>query len=218
MENTVQNTLNELRATRKKTLALVQGLSQTQTEFPPTRGKWSVGEVLDHLVRSERLYRRKFVELIELAKSGRQTVLRVSFAEVNTSIGFIPKPLLSMLEMPLGVLNSVVPKCFRETFVQYRLVPAQAPSIAEPTKGRDLEELLRDLRQAQAEMETLFATNEHLDFGRMRVIHPLMGDNNVPELLHFIASHEQRHQKQIQDILKLASFPKPIANSISAVT
>ena len=216
MEQIVQTRLHELQVTRQKTLDLVANLSQAQSEFTRASGKWSIGEVLDHLVRAERLYRQKFAELIELAKSGRLAVLRVRFAEVNTSIAFIPKPLLGLMEAPLGVLNSVMPKCVREPFVQYRLVPAQAPSVAEPTRGRALQELRSDLRNAQAEMEALFAANPDMDFNRMRVIHPLMGDNNIPELLKFIASHEQRHQNQLRDILKLAAFPTTTADRPAA--
>jgi len=218
MQESYETKLQQLRAARAETLDLVSGLTQQQAEFTPAAGKWSVGEVLDHLVRSEQLYRQKFVELIELAKAGRPPVLRVSFAEVNTSIGFIPKPLLGMMEAPLGVLNSMMPKCFRETFVKYRLVPAQAPSVAEPRKGRPLGDLVNDLRQAQAQMDALFAANADQDFTRMRVIHPLMGDNNIPELLHFIATHERRHQNQIRDILKLAAFPRTAPAAAGATT
>lgn len=208
MSETYESRLQQLRATREKTLALVADLSQVQSEFAPSSGKWSAGEVLDHLVKAERLYREKFVQLISLARDGKTPVLRVSFSEVNTSIGFIPKPLLSMMEMPLGMMNSLVPQCVRQTFVKYRLVPAQAPSIAEPVKARPLDELRADLRTAQQEMDALFTANSGMDFHAMRVIHPLMGDNNIPDLLHFIATHEQRHQNQIRDLLKLATFPR----------
>jgi len=210
--------LEQLRATRECTLALVDGLSQAQTEFAASSKAWSVGEVLDHLVRADRLYREKFVQLIHLAQAGKPPVLRVSFAEVNTSIAYIPKPVLGLVEMPLSIMNSFVPKCLPETFVKYRLVPAQAPSIAEPTKGRELDALRADLRNAQQEMEALFSANAGLNFGSMRVIHPLMGDNNIPELLQFIATHEQRHQNQIRDILKLASFPRSAAAQEPVVT
>lgn len=207
MNDNITSPLHELDGARADTLQLTAALTQPQADFTPQSGRWSVGEVLDHLVRSELLYRQKFLELIQLAGAGRPPVLRVSFAEVNTSIGFIPKPLLGMMEAPLGALNAVVPKCFRETFVKYRLIPAQAPSVAEPRRGRRIEDLRDDLRGAQRKLEALFAASPHLDFTRMRVLHPLLGDNNIPELLRFIATHERRHQKQIRDILRLAAFP-----------
>ena len=218
MQAIIKTRLDELQATRERTLNLVKHLSQAQSEFAPAPRKWSIGEILDHLIRAERLYREKFAELIDMAKSGRPAVLRVRFAEVNTSIAFIPKPLLGLMEAPLGVLNSVMPKCIRETFVQYRLVPAQAPSVAEPTRGRALQELRDELRNALAEMNALFAANAELNFTQMRVIHPLMGDNNIPELLKFIASHEQRHQNQLLDILNLSEFPAAVAADMATAT
>jgi hypothetical protein len=38
--------------------------------------------------------------------------------------------------------------------------------------------------------------------------HPLMGVNNVLQLLRIVALHEQRHQSQIGDILRLPGFPR----------
>jgi uncharacterized damage-inducible protein DinB len=218
MTNPLEANLAELRNTRQKTLRLIAGLNQSQSEFRPGESKWSVGEVLDHLARSDRLYCQKFTQLVALAKAGKQPTLRVSFAEVNTSIGYIPKPLLAALEAPLGVMNSFVPKCFRETFVRYRLVPAQAPTVAEPTRGRPLQELRSELEAAQQAMEALFQNHSDLDYKSMRVIHPLMGDNNVLELLQFIATHERRHQNQILDILKLSTFPGQVPAQMPAAT
>jgi uncharacterized damage-inducible protein DinB len=64
--------LDLLRSTRAETLRLCAGVTQEQSEFMPAPEKWSVGEVLDHLLLAEKLYRDIFATLIELQKSGRR--------------------------------------------------------------------------------------------------------------------------------------------------
>ncbi|HEX3555624.1 MAG TPA: DinB family protein [Thermoanaerobaculia bacterium] len=49
MDLSVQAALDQLAQARAQTLALVQPLSQEELDRAPAPGKWSVGEVLDHL-------------------------------------------------------------------------------------------------------------------------------------------------------------------------
>ena len=113
--------LELLRSTRAETLRICCGVSQAQSEFA-RRGRWSVGENLHHLALADDLYRSYFAELIDLQKSGRRAVLRVGFADVNTSIAYIPKPILPLLEIPFTIANMFVPNVIRETMMQVRLV------------------------------------------------------------------------------------------------
>src|SRR5205823_14202559 len=101
-DNTVmyQQDLEMLRLTRAETLRLTAGVDQAQSEFAPAAEKWSVGEVLDHLLLAENYYRAIFGRLIELQKSGAPAVISASFSEVNTSIAFLPKSMLPMAEVP----------------------------------------------------------------------------------------------------------------------
>ena len=48
---------------RAKTLSLVRDLTQAQLDFSPSSRKWSVGEVLDHLVRVDEVFRDEYDEL-----------------------------------------------------------------------------------------------------------------------------------------------------------
>ncbi len=194
-----------LRSTREETLRLCSRITQAQSEFA-FPGKWSAGEVLHHLVLADDLYRRNFIQLIELAKSGERPLLRSSFTELNTSIAYIPKPLLPMLEIPFTVLNMFVPSVVRETMTQYRLLPAQNPDITTPDKGEPLPQLRATLQSSCELIETLFNDNPNLDYRSMRYQHPIMGSNNVLQMLRIMALHERRHQSQIRDILRSRQF------------
>jgi uncharacterized damage-inducible protein DinB len=196
------------RAARQRTLELIDGLTQAQIDFPPGDGQWSVGEVLDHLLRAEALNRQEISELIDMAKSGRKPYLKRTFADMNVSMAFIPKSMLPSLEVPFRVFSMVVPRFARELMTRYRLVPAQSPDAGLPHKNRSIDELRQELRASLQKMEALFAENPTLDYHAMIHQHPLMGVNNVLQLLHTVALHEQRHQSQIGDILKLPGFPR----------
>ena len=196
------------RATRHRTLELVEGLSQAQTEFSPGPSRWSVAEVLDHLLLAEGLNRREIAQLIDLAKSGRRPYLNRTFADLNVSIAFIPKAMLPFLEVPFRLLNMLMPSCARELMTRYRLIPAQNPDVGTPRQGRLIDDLRQELRSSLQETEVLFEANPTLDYRAMIHQHPLTGVNNVLQLLRFVASHERRHQSQISDILRLPGFPR----------
>jgi hypothetical protein len=200
--------LNSFRAVRAETLRLVQGLGQGQLDFTPVAGKWSAGEVLDHLLLAEKLYRDLIAQLIDLSKAGRAPLIEKGFEDVNTSILFIPPSLLPFLSVPFTVLNMFVPDFVRQAMTKFRIMPVQRPDIADPRKGRPGAELRDDLRVSIAATEALLAANRSLDYSRMRYRHPLTGDNNVLQVFRILANHEQRHQSQLKEILNSKAFPK----------
>ena len=197
-----------LRLTRAETLRLGAGVTQMQSEFTPARGKWSVGEVLDHLLLAEDYYRRMIARLVELDKSGARPVISSSFADVNTSIAYIPKSLLPMLEIPFTVLNMFVPTPVREAMTQLRFLPAQNPDMAKPQHGKPLKELRDALAASYEQTAAVFQSNPGLNYRGMRYRHPLLGDNNVLQVLRIVALHERRHHSQIKEILRARQFPK----------
>ena len=93
------------RTTRAHTLEMVQGLSQCQMDFEPAPGKWSVGEVLDHLILGQRLNLSYIAEVIGMKKAGQRPVLRLSFTDVDVSIGYLPKSMLPALFVSLGAFT-----------------------------------------------------------------------------------------------------------------
>ena len=199
--------LELLRSARAGTLRLCSVIAQAQSEFAPP-GKWSVGEVLHHLLLTDDVHRRNFAQLIELQKSGQRPVLHSSLADLNTSIAYIPKSLLPMLEIPFTVMNLFVPSVVRETMMQFRLLPAESPDITTPKKRQPVSDLRVALQSSYDETAALFNANPGADYRAMRYKHPLLGSNNVLQMLHIVALHERRHQSQIQDLLRLPQFSK----------
>jgi hypothetical protein len=199
--------LELFRSVRACTLALVSDLTQAQLDYTAASGRWSVGEVLDHLILGQRLNLSYITDVIGMKKVGKRPVLRLSFTDVDVSIGYLPKKILPALVVPFNVMNMFLPSSVRDFMTRQRLVPAQNPELTTPRRCRPADELRNDLIFSLEETEALLESNAHLDYGEMVIQHPLLGNNSVPGLLHFLALHEQRHQSQINEILRSPRFP-----------
>lgn len=201
--------LDDIRPERQRTLDLVADLTQRQLDFSPAAGKWSVGEVLDHIPRVETSLRGEIETLIELARQGQETVVRRSFRDLDISIAPIPKSMLPWLEIPFTLANLFTPRPVVEFLARSRWVPFRNPTAATPRHGRPAGDLRRDLLASCEATESLFTENPDVDYTDLVLRHPLMGANSVPDILRFLVSHEQRHQEQIRDVLRTPGMPGP---------
>jgi DinB superfamily len=198
--SSVQKSLDEFAATRARTLAMVDSLTQEQFDFVPVPNRWSIGEVLDHMLLAESLNRDQVARLIQLKREGRRPELSLTFSDLNVSVAGIPRSLLSLFETPLTLMNMFVPDSLRNYLTRTRVVPFRNPDPATPQAGRPGTELRGDLTVSLQKTERLLQNNADLDYGEMFVQHPLLGRYNVPGLLRFMSAHEQRHQSQIAGI------------------
>ena len=201
--------LARVRATRARTLELVAGFSQEQLDRAPGPRRWSAGEVLDHLVLTDRVYVRDVGELLALAAAGRGTRLRRTFGDLNPSILFLPKSLLPALELPLTIMSRLLPTRLRDTLASARWFPAHHPDQAAPRPGRPADELRRELAAGPEQIATLLAAHPDLDLAALTHAHPLLGVHTLPQLLDFLADHETRHHGQLRDTLRALNLGGP---------
>ena len=199
--------LSELESARAQTLGMTGALSQGQLDFAPRTGVWSIGEILDHLVLAEALYRGEIARLIELARAGRRPYLRRTFDEINVAPMYVPTMLLSLFSTPIAIMSRTMPDSVRRLLTEFPLVPTRNPDLATPRRHRPAAALQSDLRQSLADTRALLATNRDLQFDRMISEHPLTGATSVPQMLGFLALHERRHQGQIDRVRRQRSFP-----------
>jgi hypothetical protein len=199
--------LQMLRSSRARTLSIVGPLTQSQMDYSPGAGKWSICEVLDHLVLAEAQNRKDIAQLIELSKAGKIPVVRRSLGEFNISPAFLPKCFLPYVELPFSVISAIIPASFREAVIRYRVFQAVAADTLTPRKLRQADALRTDLKASLTETERLLETHRNFDYQELLYQHPILGTNNVPQLIRLLALHEQRHQEQINDILTDREFP-----------
>jgi hypothetical protein len=199
--------LDEFAATRAHTLSMMDGLTQAQLDFVPEPNRWSIGEVLDHMLLAERLNREQVAKLIRFKNEGRKPELRLTFSELNVSVAGLPRSLMPLLETPLTLMNMFVPDSLRNYLTRTRVVPFQNPDPATPRRGRLAVELRSDLIASLEDTKKLFQNNSDLDYDEMFIQHPLLGRYDVPGLLRFMSAHEQRHQSQIIGIKRSLRIP-----------
>lgn len=193
---------------RAETLATIGPLTQAQLDFVPRPGKWSIGEIADHLRLSEALWRGEIARLIALAAAGQRAYLKHSFADINVSPLHIPDAVLSLLEVPFGLMNRFVPDALIGLVTEFPILPTRNPDAATPRPRRPAAELIADLKAAVDETRDLIDGHANLDFEDMVCEHPLTGVTNVPQILTFLTRHERRHQGQMGAVRSDSRFPR----------
>jgi hypothetical protein len=190
--------IQRLEAVRQETLALAEGLTQEQADRSE-EGRWSPGEILDHLAKAERVNRDEIARLIELAEAGKDPYLRRRFADLDLAPPFVPRALLPLLDLPFSLATLFLPASLREAVIRIPWPPASAPRALAPERGRPIAELRAELAASVAATRRLFELHPDLDYRRMLLQHPLLGVSDPIEILGTIRAHEQRHQHQLRE-------------------
>jgi uncharacterized damage-inducible protein DinB len=188
---------------RRRTLDIAAGVSEQQASKRLQTGKWSVAEVLDHILRTELVFRKYQRQAVERAWAGKRGTIRIGFREVDTRLRPLPGSWMPVLAPVLSGLHAVTPFGFRLAGMRTRgLVWAQAPKVAEPGRARTLDELRANLRAQLRETTVLFEGDLPEALPRVRAAHPLYGSNNVLQMVRLMSAHEERHQRQLRAMLK----------------
>jgi hypothetical protein len=162
-----------------------------------------VAEVLDHLVRTEVVFRKYQQQVMERAWAGAKGTIRISFREIDTRLRPLPRSWMPMLAPVLFGLNTLTPFGVRLAVMRKPgRVWAGAPKVAEPRSARALDELRADLRAELQETMALFEGDLPEALPWVRAAHPLYGSNNVVQMVRLMGAHEERHQHQLRAILK----------------
>ena len=198
----------DARGVRRETLSLVEGLDQRQSEHRTEPGKWSVGEVLDHLAKLDALIVRELEVALNQRRRGLPFIYR-GVADIDTTFPWVLRPVLPFFEVPFSVFNTVLPQSVRRAFTGNRSIPLQAPGVIAPRAGRSIDTLRRELDTTFRTLEQQQADNPQIDLDRVYYYNPITGLATVAGMYRFVSNHEERHQGQLRDILGDASFPEP---------
>ena len=123
--------LEDLQAVRLRSLDLIRPLSQAELDCIPAVNKWSVGEIVDHIILAGELLRRKMEDLIQLKRSGQRPFLRQTFSDIDVGFSFIPKALPPLVDIPFAFSPSFLIGPVRDFVVKHRLILFRAATEAE---------------------------------------------------------------------------------------
>ena len=209
----LREALRLVRSERRATLDLVAGLDEARARRAPADGGWSVAQVMDHLIKTDGVYRLEIGRLLDLRAAGRPPVIEVGLRELNTRPFFVPAALLPHMDVPFRLANRLIPSALRESLAGTAVIPFQAPDEAAPAVDRPLGDLRLDAAASTQQIETMLAGQDVSD---MILDHPMLGRHTVPSLLRILARHENRHQAQISRII--ASDPTTGAVPVAGLT
>jgi hypothetical protein len=203
--------VDRFRIARETTLGILSPLTPGQAAWTVRKDAWSIAQIADHLLRSEELYRGQFRKLIELGRDGKSHTIYVSAREVDTSLALVPREVVPFFEIPMRMFNMFVPHVLRETMVRFPLVSALNPRVSEPRAGLTVQQLTRDLTASLNETEELFRDPLPVMPESLSIDHPIMGNNNILQMLSIMAAHEERHHAQMRGVRDNANFPRVAA-------
>jgi hypothetical protein len=115
---------------------------------------------------------------------------------------------LTIFQVPLGIMSRMIPQPVRELVTQFPLLPTRNPDIATPRPGRAAELIKKDLVDSLAQTRALIANNAGMDFASMISEHPLTGVTNVAQIFGFLTLHERRHHTQMERVRTNPRFPQ----------
>ncbi len=187
---------------RARTLRLVQGLSQAEADSRPAADRWSVGEVLDHLLRVDALVLRETQAAFEAHRVGWPVVYR-SLVDLDSSLPLLLQPAIRLMELPVSAATVFLPPVLRRAFTANRAVPARAPKLLEPRRGRPLAELDQELAATMPALERVEKRYPGSNAQRILYFNPIVGLGPLSGLYAFLSSHEERHQGQLADLLSV---------------
>ncbi len=154
--------------------ARVDGLGDDALNLPPAAGKWSIIQVLSHLIVAEKLslviIRKKMADRTGLEKAGLAGRVRSAFLRL-------------VLRLPVRI-------------------KAPAKALATVPEHQDLETTRRqwdEVRAAWRENLDSFPP-ELADQGIFR--HPVVGCMSLAQALRFIEDHVDHHAKQVERIVR----------------
>jgi len=161
-------------------MAVVGSLSQKQAEWRPATDRWSAGEVLHHLVLSNRSFARVVAKLV--ARGRRE--------------GLAARPDARRSWPRLRGISDVAASG-----------PVKNPDRVTPTHGLPIEQLRRELVESHQAVAAQIPGLAGLDMGVLRFPHPLGFELNLFQWVDITGAHERRHLHQIETLLAANGFP-----------
>ena len=142
----------------------------------PADGGWSVAQIIQHL----RLVEERVIKDLEKAVS--RPPRRVSFVR-----RFVPTSIVSSRLLRVKAPQAVTPEAVAEN----------GPAMPLPKN-----EALANYNRARNDLKALCATHGSDRLRRIVFKHPFLGEIDGVATVSFVGYHEQRHYKQIREVLK----------------
>lgn len=173
----MERILKRLDRVHEKLLATVAPLDEVLFAKSPATGSWSVAQIIQHLA----LVEDRVIK--DLAKEVARPPRKVSLVR-----RFVPTSIVSSRLVRVKAPQAVNPETKpRPSDVDQ--VPGKADAIA-------------NFNRARNDLKHLCETHGNNRFRKIVFKHPFLGEIDGVATVSFVGYHEQRHYKQIREVLK----------------
>ncbi len=207
----LEKSLERLRAERAVFQGKIARLSQAQLDFKSAPHSWSIGQIAHHVGLGEGVWQGYLRGILRDGLRDNGITRRVSLQEVPFSSRVIPDFILKspFVITPLSLFMNFLPRPMQSMLFAVPLFKMNAGPRMQPKSGQSRSHVIAFLENTRKITLDLVAPHADRDLSRFRIIHPLVGDQDVYGVLELLASHEQRHSLQIDSIQKAPGFPGP---------
>lgn len=184
-----QEVLDELDRLERELGSLVETIDDSRFNWQPEGGRvWSIGQCVDHLIRTNVAYVEALAGAVE--RAGRRGGVAGGGASLDPG--------------PFGgwFVRSMDEKAKRRFRAPARIVPASDCPRAST---------LADFARAQADVRELVRATAGLDVNRIRFPNPFLSQLpllNVAAGILVIPAHERRHLRQARKVAQRPDFPR----------
>lgn len=159
--------------TRAKLAGAISGLSESELNFRPAEGAWTIAELVEHVAKTEASIVPLVFRLLKTAEAGGAA----SDGTINPPISLVDQHEIA------------------------RTTRFQAPEMIRPEGAASVSESLAKLSESRETIRGLQARLEAVDLSNTAFPHPAFGKLNLYQWLAFIGLHEGRHVEQMEKIL-----------------
>ena len=187
----IQEVLDQISTQRQGLLDASSGLSETQLDYKPSEGEWSISDILHHMALSDEANAKLAANMLKQASE------RTLPADAT--------PESSVLHS----LDEFMPKLATAGRVQ-------APDRVAPRSHLPAAESIARLGASREKVVAAWQRLSEYDVTGVTFPHPLLGDLNAYQWLIIAGRHESRHTDQIARIKADPGFPDESRISIDA--
>lgn len=174
----VEEILTSIDETRRRLLARVESLNETEGETRFSPDVWSVAEIVEHLLISE---------------DGVMKLIRMMLAKAEAADGDAKE--MGRRFEPVSI-DHFTERSLKEKY--------EAPEFIRPRGGVSLADSIAKMQQMRATLHGMRPRLEAADLTNARYPHPIFGPLNAYQWILFLGAHEERHLRQIETILSEA--------------
>ena len=176
----VQELVDAISSYRQELLDEVSALSETQLDYKPDDGDWSISDILHHLSLTD--------------EANLKLTFRALRHAEERNLPEDPTP-------DETALDGLAP------FAEPLRNRVQAPGFVAPQSHLPARESIAKLKVSREKMIESIERLGRYDLSQLKYAHPLLGELNMYQWILIAGGHERRHTAQIGRIKAAAGFP-----------